>query len=74
MLDYGIPFANINRNVAALAAPPVNVKILIRPPRVAPGASYEFSAVHVGGIIAPLSRNALGGFHGSERVIHLLHG
>ena len=61
MFDYRIPFANINRNMAALAAPPVKSETLVRPPSVAAGASYELSAVHAP-IIAPLSRNALAGF------------
>ena len=72
MFDYGIPFADINRNMAALAAPPVNAETLVRPPRVAPGASYELSVVHAP-IIAPLSRNSLGGFHRFQRVRHLRH-
>ncbi len=41
-----LAFADANKGMAALAAPPVDMKIAIRPPSVAPRASDEFAAVH----------------------------
>ena len=58
MLYDCIAASNINHRMAAFAARWVKIEVLVRPPRVAPGASDELSAVHAGRIIAPLCRDA----------------
>ena len=73
MLDNGVALAHVQSDMATLAAPSVDIKIPSRPQRATPNAPDELPAVHVCRIIAPLSRNALGGFHRFDRVRHLRH-